>query len=418
MTADTLTTRLDPHDLYQRAVSAAEASEDPFGLLGELVAQGEFHQAPDGTTIVYGYARAKEQLRSPRLRKGGHHVSSDNSALSPEQRAALAAAAPPDPGMLTSIDDPDHARLRRIVSRAFAPDAVEQYRDVTYRALDGILAGLPPDRPVDLITDVCDHIPSQVIGHLIGVPLPDRVHFMRLSKGQAVGRDPKSSPGTQLEALRIRREMFAYIAELIESARGNVDESTPLGRLVAMEQSGENVSPEELVSLVALMYSAGFGTTVRLLSNALTALMQFPDQAALLRADPARARAATDEAVRINPPVMDVSYLAAEGAEVGGVAIAPGARVTIVLGAANRDPRVFDPPAAFDITAPRKGTQPLSFGFGTHYCLGVALSKLETDVVLTEMVTRFPDMQLVEPPVAVPSFRSREYRSVRAVLAP
>lgn len=413
-----LSTGSERDDLLAAAVRAGEAQQDPFGYLDRLVAEGTSHIAANGDAYVYGYLLSKQQLRSSALYKGGRHISSLSPSFTPGQLAEIDRKAPPDPGMLTSLDDPDHARLRRIVSRAFAPDAVEQYRAVTLQALESVLAELPRHEPVDLVSGLCDHIPSQVIGHLIGVPLPDRGAFMRMSKGQAVGRDPRSDYPTQLRAAEIRTDMFAYVAGLIDAQRSEPDESTPLGRLVSLERAGEQVTREEMVSLAALMYSAGFGTTVRLLGNGLVLMMRHPDQAELLRQDPGLARAATDECVRVDPPVMDVAYLAGEGAEVDGVPVEQGRRVSIVLGAANRDPRVFEAPSVFDITAPRGKNLPLSFGFGTHYCLGVSLAKLESDVVLSEMVRRFPGMQLVSEPESFPSFRQREFFSIDVVLEP
>jgi cytochrome P450 len=165
------------------------------------------------------------------------------------------------------------------------------------------------------------------------------------------------------------------------------------------------------------MYSAGFGTTVRMLSNGLVLLMQHPDQADALRADPSLARQTTEEVLRYDGPVMDVGYIAGDDAQVEDTPIEPGTHTTIIIGAANYDPRLFDDPGVFDVTR-KRATVPLSFGYGIHYCLGVSLSRLEGDVVFPEIVRRFPRMQLAEEPERHLSFRSRAWKQVNAVLEP
>jgi cytochrome P450 len=210
--------------------------------------------------------------------------------------------------------------------------------------------------------------------------------------------------------------MFDLLAELIDTERARPTD-TPLGRLVKLEKEGEKISTAELVSLVGLMYMAGFGTTMRTLGNAVVAFIRNPDQAAALRADPSRTRAATEEILRYDPPVMTVGYFVGDGAVAGDRPLAPGTQCTVVLGASNQDPTVFDRPAAFDITAARTDP-PLSFGYGTHFCLGSNLTKLEVDVVVSELVRRFPRMELAEKPQRKPSFRSREFVRVPVVLEP
>ncbi len=211
--------------------------------------------------------------------------------------------------------------------------------------------------------------------------------------------------------------MFAYIGELIEAERAHPGDY-PLGRLIKLEQEGEKISSAELISLAALMYSAGFGTTHRTIGNGFVSLLQHPEQAAALANDPSLARASTDEVLRYDATVMTVGYfVGADEGEAAGRRLAPGTKCTVLLGAANHDPTMFDRPEVFDIMAPRRHGS-MTFGYGTHYCLGVNLSKLETDVVLGETFRRYPRMQLTETPVRKPSFRVREFVSVMAVLEP
>lgn len=405
-----------PHDLLDLAMHTQGGIRDPYPLLRRLVAGGEWHQGPDGQAYVYGYRLCQATLRSQGLHKGGVHVSSIPWQLSQEQRDQIAAELPPDPGMLSSLDDPDHARLRRLVTISFTPKAVGQYRETVLRALDQALAGIDPHEPVDLLGSVCLSVPIQVIGELIGVPLPDRDYFARISAVAALGRDGANDFETHLRAARARTEQFAYIADMIDRERPHPGD-TPLGRLIRLQQEGEKVSQEELVSLVSLMYSSGFGTTVSMLGNGLVLFMNHRDQAEILRNDPGLARQATDEVLRCDGSVTKVSYQSTGDAEVAGTRLEQGSLCTMIIGAANYDPRVWDDPAVFDIARPR-AVAPLSFGLGGHYCLGVALSKLEADVVFGEMVRRFPRMELAEAPERHESFHVRRWKSVLTVLEP
>ena len=403
------------HDVLEAAMHSAEGRRDPYPYLAELVARDEGCVLDDGRSFVYGYWQCTAVLRSTAFKKHGEHASSVPSGITAEQAEILARERPDAPGMLSSIDDPAHSRLRRLVSLAFTPRRLEPYVSLISRTLDGLLAGLDPAEPVDLVSTVNSQIPSQVVGELIGLPLPDRAHFARLAGLQSLGRDPDASFADHLTAVRARREMYDYVEGLIDAERPD-PQDTPVGRLVRCEQHGE-ISRAELVSLVATVYSAGFGTTVRMLGNGLVALLRHPDQAGWLRQHPQQIRQATDELLRYDTPVMTVAYYAAQGAVLGDRPLEPGSLCTVILGAANRDPRVFDAPEVLDVTRARSDS-PLSFGYGTHYCIGASLARLEGDVVYSEMLRRYPLMELAGEPVRQDTFRARAFSEIPVVLEP
>ena len=406
-----------PHgDLLDLAMHSPEGRRDPYPFLGELLARDESCVLDDGRSFVYGYRQCTATLRSPSFLKHGEHASSASSSLTAEQVGVLRRERPEAPGMLSSIDDPAHSRLRRLVSLVFTPRRLEPYASLIEKTLDELLAGLDPRAPIDLVSTVSSQIPSQVVGELIGLPLPDRDMFARLAGLQSLGRDPDATFADQLTAVRARREMYDYVADLIDAERADPGD-TPVGRLIRLEQEGEKISRLELVSLVATVYSAGFGTTVRMLGNGLVALLRHPAQAAFLRDNLPLARQVTDELLRYDTPVMTVAYYAAAGARAGDVALEPGSLCTVVIGAANHDPRVFSDPQVLDVTRPR-GESPLSFGYGTHFCIGASLARLEGDVVYSEMVRRFPRMELAAEPTRQDTFRARAYREIPVVLDP
>jgi cytochrome P450 len=405
-----------PLDLLDSAMYSIEGRRDPYPFLSDLVSREPFHVLGDGRSFVFGYHECLEALRSRSLLKHGEHVSSTSPSFTQEQLETLRRERPDGAGMLSSIDDPDHARLRRLVTIAFSPKEIDKYAKLIADTLDEQLALLDRREPIDLVSTLHSKIPSQVVGHLIGLPLPDRDHFARLASLQSVGRNPEASFDEQLVAVRARREMYEYVADLIESERSNPGD-TPVGRLIRLEQGGEEISRSELISLVATVYSAGFGTTVRMLGNGTVALLRSPRNADYLRSNPERARQVTDELLRYDTPVMTVAYFADENAAVGGQQLEPGSLCTIMLGAANRDPTVFDAPDVLNVEVERK-FGPLSFGFGSHYCLGHALARLEGDIVFTEMVSRFPRMALAEEPTRQDTFRARAFTRIPVVLEP
>jgi len=402
-------------DLLEAAMRSGEGRSDPYPFLAELLARDQSCVLDDGRSFVYGYRQCTEVLRSLDFLKHGEHASSVPSNVTPEQAEILRRERPDAPGMLSSIDDPAHSRLRRLVSLVFTPRRLEPYASLISRTLDGVLAGLDPSEPIDLVSTVNSQIPSQVVGQLIGLPLPDRAHFARLAGLQSLGRDPHASFADHLTAVRARREMYDYVGGLIDAAR-SCSNDTPVGCLVRHQQDGE-ISRAELVSLVATVYSAGFGTTVRMLGNGMVALLRHPDQAAWLRQHPHLSRQVTDELLRYDTPVMTVAYYAGDSAALADEPLEPASLCTVVLGAANHDPRVFEDPDVLDVTRPRSNG-PLSFGYGTHYCIGASLARLEGDVVYSEMVRRYPRMEFAGEPVRQNTFRARAFSEIPVVLEP
>lgn len=396
-------------------MQSSEGRRDPYRFLAGLLDRDQSCVLDDGRSFVYGYRQCTAVLRSPDFLKQGEHASSVPSGVTEEQAEVLRREQPDAPGMLSSIDDPAHSRLRRLVSLVFTPRRLEAYASLISETLDGLLAGLDPAEPIDLVSTVNSQIPSQVVGQLIGLPLPDRDHFARLAGLQSLGRDPDASFADHLTAVRARREMYDYVADLIDAARSGSND-TPVGRLVRHHQDGE-ISRAELVSLVATVYSAWFGTTVRMLGNGLVALLRHPNQAGWLREHPQRVRQVTDELLRYDTPVMTVAYYAGEGATLAGRPLEPGSLCTVILGAANHDPRVFEAPEVLDVSRPRSDS-PLSFGYGTHYCIGASLARIEGDVVYSEMLRRHPRMELAGEPVRQDTFRARAFSEIPVVLEP
>jgi 6-deoxyerythronolide B hydroxylase len=403
--------------LVQAAMYTPEGLQSPYSFLDQLVGRADLFESSSGMMFVCGYDLAMTMLRSPRFLKQGRHGSWLFSKLTPEQDAQLRREAPATPGWLSMLDPPDHTRLRRLVSLAFTPKSVDALRDHVASTLTARLDALPPGEPVDLVAEVCVPIPADVIGTLLGIPIADRDWFLQLAAINAKEQDPPSTFEDKLRAVRARRELLEYVESMLDERRREPKDDLT-GRLIALEEQGERISAEELASLVLILYTAGFLTTAHMLGNGLVAFMRDPEQAAALRDDPALARNATDEVLRLHAPSATVGYTAADELEPGELPLKPAAPHTVLLGVANRDPRRFESPFSFDVR-PKRDWPHLSFGFGLHFCLGAALARLEGDVVFTEMVRRYPDMQLAEDqPRHIQSFRLNGYERILAVLQP
>jgi cytochrome P450 len=189
----------------------------------------------------------------------------------------------------------------------------------------------------------------------------------------------------------------AHLEALFESRRGQPT-SDLMGALLAAEtEAGERFSPDELIGMFANLVFAGHETTTNLIGNGVYALLSHPEQWDRLRQDPDRAPEAVEEVLRFLSPVQTTKRVAAFDTEVAGVPIPENQTVTMLLGAANRDPEQFEDPDTFDIGRPVG--KHLAFGLGPHFCLGAALARMEGAIALRMFATRFPDMRLVSPNV-------------------
>jgi cytochrome P450 len=236
-------------------------------------------------------------------------------------------------------------------------------------------------------------VPVQIISELLGVPPEDHERFKGWSRDLARGLDPDFIlPPEVVEKRKAAIDAFsAYFLELIAERR-RVPEDDLLSALVAAEDAGDRLTERELLSTCTLLLVAGHETTVNLIANGALALLRHPDELGRLRDDPSIARTAVEELLRFDPPVQLTARVALEDMEIGGQTLAKGTSAILLLGSANRDEAAFAEPDQLDVG--RTDNHHLAFGFGTHFCLGAPLARLEGEVALTTLVRRFPDLAL------------------------
>ncbi|PRH76490.1 cytochrome P450 [Streptomyces solincola] len=353
------------------AEAYAEALERP-GLLRVQMAYGE----PAWLAVRYADAR---------LVLGDRRFSRAEALKHDEPRQSEAQQ---DAGIL-SMDPPGHTRLRTLVAKAFTVHQVEklrpQVRELTHGFLDEMEAAGPP---ADLVESYALPIPVAVICRLLGVPEEDRPKF-RVWSDAALS----TSSLTAEEFWQSREELRAYMAALIDDHRAHPRPDLMTG-LIEARDTGDRLTELELVDLCVGILVAGHETTASQIPNFVHALLDHPDQLALLRERPDLVKGAVEELLRFVPLGSAAAFprYATEDVEVGGTLVRAGEPVLVAIGAANHDALKFTGPGRLDVT--RTAVQHLGFGHGVHHCLGAPLARLELQEAVQALITRFPGLHV------------------------
>jgi cytochrome P450 len=293
---------------------------------------------------------------------------------------------------MLGMDDPDHARLKRLVMAAFTPRRVEQMRQRTALISAQLLDGLAGQPHFDLIADYGLRLPVTVISDLLGVPTADQAKFARWS-GALIRAGRTKFSG--VHALPQIIQFLSYLKYLIALKRREPQDDL-LSALVIAESEGDKLSHEELMAMIAILLSAGHETTVNLIGNGIFSLLTHPDAMAELREQPSIINTAVDELVRFSGPVSVLTHrYAKENVELGDVYIPKGALVFGVVASANRDEQQFEHADKLILT--RTPNRHLGFGEGGHYCIGASLARMEGEIAINHLLSRFPKLNFVHP---------------------
>jgi cytochrome P450 len=348
-----------------------------------------------------GKVTAHHDVVTQVLRSDDFGVADRDRVLPAPARAVMRALGPRryagvgTPPSMLAVDPPDHARFRRLVTRAFTAKAVAALRtrteEIAAELLDELAEAFEREGSVDLVRRYAALVPVTVIAEMLGVPPEMRPTLLAWGDGAAASLD-LGMPWPSYA--RAERSLAAFDAWLRGHLRGlrEAPGQDLLSTLVQVaDDDGSGLDEQELVATSMLILAAGFETTVNLISNGTARLFEHPDQRALLADDPSLWPNAVDEVLRHDSPVQRTARMALRDTEVRGVPIARGEIVVTVLGAANRDPAVFGDPDRFDV-ARANAKEHVAFSSGIHYCLGAALARMEGEVALRELFTRFPDL--------------------------
>ncbi len=292
--------------------------------------------------------------------------------------------------MMLNMDPPIHTRYRRLVNKGFTPRMVRDLEASIHRSTDAILDEVVEDGQADFVTQISAELPLQVIAELLGVPQEDRHKMFEWSNRMVGNEDPEYQADADL-ALASAMELYAYAAELF--AKKRIDPHADLmSALTSVEIEGERLSDMELELFFLMLTVAGNETTRNLMSGAMHAFFQHPDQWQRLREDRNLLPTAVDEMLRFVSPVMNFRRTAMVDLTMSGTDVKAGDKVVFFHASANRDENVFDSPDAFDIA--RDPNPHIAFGGGgPHFCLGTNLARMEIRVMFEHLLDRVPDIR-------------------------
>jgi cytochrome P450 len=366
---------------------------NPYPVYDHLRATAPVWKAPFGRWFLTRYDDSNLLLRDRRFGKDY----TDPDALT--RRFGPTAMQEPAVIELTHMmlmrDPPDHTRLRGLVTKAFTARRIEALRERVRAMAEGLLDQVMAAGRMDAIRDLAFPLPVMVICELLGVPDADRDRFVKGSTSGAPLLNPTPPTRAELDAANFGTQASGLYFEALFEQRRREPRDDLITQLVQAEEAGDRLSTAELRANVNLLFGAGHETTVNLIGNGLVSLLRQPDQWRILRDDPSLIPNAVEEILRYESPVQAVSRMLAEPVELGGIQLDRGELLVALIGAANRDPAIYDDPNRLDVT--RKNPNPLSFGGGIHFCLGAQLARIEAAEVFGVLLRRFPSLRLAEP---------------------
>jgi cytochrome P450 len=381
------------------------ARDDYHDVLRALREEAPIHEVAPGLRTVARYDDIREISRSPlRFKSGGGALVHD-----PIREGSYHGGAPLS---ILFVDPPEHVEHRKLVNREFTPRAVggmeARIRELARRVFERVSA----NEPIDVVDHLTAPFPLLVIAELLGIPDADRGDFRRWSDATIESTD--RPPGENLQAIL---EMRSFLLDHIAARRAEPGDDLA-SILAARELDGRPLSPDEMFSWLLTLLVAGNETTRTLLSGAIVALYEHPEQRALLASDPDLIPNAVEESLRWVTPIQTFCRTVVADTEVGGSAVNEGDYLIMLYASGNRDDRAYGLTAdRFDVTREVNPAH-LAFGFGEHLCLGAALARLEARVFFEELLDRFPEYEVVGPAERVPSTLVAGIHALPVVLAP
>ena len=366
-----------------------EFHADPYPFYKRLREREPVHRSPLGFWVVTRYEDCVAVLRDQRFGREEFQQMLSQVYGDETEKPAL-------PRSMLFRDPPDHTRLRSLVSKAFTPRMIETMRDHIQEIVDRLLDRVQGAGRMDVIEDLAYPLPVTVICEMLGVPVDDHASIRGWSADIARSLDAIGLPTDQEiveRGRKARRALADYFRRLVPERRARPQQDL-LSGLIAAEEQGDKLTPDEVIAMCLLLFIAGHETTVNLIGNGTLALLRHPDQLRKLRAEPSLIANAVEELLRYDSPVQRTARITSTDAEVAGQPMPKGTMVITALGAANRDPAQFPDPDVLDVT--RKDPRHISFGFGIHFCLGAPLARVEGQLAIGTLLRRMPGLALDE----------------------
>ncbi|MBP2049737.1 cytochrome P450 [Streptomyces griseochromogenes] len=373
-----MTVVFDPRDPSVRT--------DPYPIYRRLREADPIHRSNFGYWVLSRYADVDAVLRAPEASSEFYRNTTwANRRGGPESPLVQSVQ-----NWMLMLDGPAHRRIRSVISKVFTRASVERLRPriaaETERLLDAVGEG-----DTDLIQSLALPLPVTVTCELLGLPTRDRDQCRRWTEHISRVIDPSITDEDAADMNAAEVEFREYVSGHIKERRATPREDI-LSLLVHADVDGERLTDAEIIANIQFLFVAGHETTVNLIGNGLLALLRHPEQLRILRENPELIANSVDEISRYDTPVQIVSRILGGSVELGDVTLPEGAKVMLLFGAAGRDPERYPDPDRLDVT--RTGTKTLAFSGGPHYCLGAGLGKMETAIVLTELLRRYSKIEL------------------------
>ncbi|QAX29920.1 cytochrome P450 [Leisingera sp. NJS204] len=382
--------------------------EDPFPIYDALLREAPVLPQPDGSLLVCRHADLDRVYRDTTL------FSSDKKkAFAPK----FGAGSPLFEHHTTSLvfsDPPLHTRVRRIMTSALTPRAIARMEPGLVETVDRLLDRMAGAANVDLIEDFAASIPIQIIGNLLDVPMAERAPLRDWSLAILGALEPALNADQLAAGHRAVEEFKAYLQDLIARRRakpGDIDTDV-LTRLINGEGADSALSEVELIQNCIFILNAGHETTTNLIGNGLALLNDHPDQKQRLLEQPELIKPAIEEVLRFRSPNQLGNRETTADVEFGGLKVSAGTNLHLLIGAANRDPEVFEKPGVFDVN--RTPNRHLAFAGGPHVCVGLTLARLEGRIAIERLLHRFPGYRLLPGRVPGGRIRFRGYAALPA----
>ena len=389
---------------------------DPYPAYARLRAHAPvYRSAADGTYLLSRYADVQAAWRDRRFGSDYRHRLPDEALLAgtiaePWRGGAYPAFAAYSRWDLIAMEPPDHTRLRRLVLEAFTPRAVEAQRSAARAVVTGALEAARGAGHLDVVGDLAEPLSLRIICDLIGVPAADRARVLTWSHAVVRMYEPAATAPDRADAEAAVAAFTAYIGALIADRRRRPCADLLSGLLEAMSD-GARLDDAQITSTVMLLLMAGHEASVNAAANGVAAFADHPDAWELLRKGAVAVETAVEEVLRWDPPLqLFRRWVLEEGVVIAGTEIPRGARVGMLIGAANRDPARYPEADRFDIRRGEPAHQ--AFGGGIHFCLGAPLARLELQVLFSLLAEALPRLSRLPGAVRRPGFQFRGYSAL------
>lgn len=400
---DDLVARFTPSD--------PEFIADPYTVLNEIrEAVPGFRNPATGQWTITRFADVHETLRDRRLGRAYTHRYSHVEVGRPEPDGRWSSFHQHEEWSLLCLEPPDHTRIRRLVAKVFTPRAVAALRPQIESFADELLDRCADLGRFELLRDYAQPYSVAVICSMLGVPRSDTQLLLDWSHAIVKMYELTTTDEVRARANTAAAEYIAYTKALIAEKRSAPD-GLLVSELVGVEDEGDVLTEDEIVSTTMVLLEAGHEATVNTLGNGVRALMMHRDQWVRLTAGEVPAKVAIEELLRWDSPLqLFERWVLEDGVEIAGQPLRVGEEVAMLFGAAQHDPRRFADPDSFDVG--RGDTAHIGFGGGIHFCVGAPLARQELEVSLAGLVRRFPELALAEEPSYQPNFVIRGLRAL------